>query len=145
MAKHAGATRCEIRVRLDLDGRLVVEGEDDGAGGAVIVPGGGYPISPGGLKALDGTLELTSPAGGPTVVRATITVPRAGLRTAILVPLHGSLPVPLVRSGAQVGQHREHTSMVVLRICRFQRREAVGDVLLGLAPSLMVSSSAMPA
>lgn len=77
VAKHATAERCEIRVRLE-DGRLVVEVEDDGAGGAVIVPGGGLAGLEGRVEALDGTLELTSPGGGPTVVRATIPVPPPG-------------------------------------------------------------------
>lgn len=73
VAKHATATRCEIRVRLDGD-RLVVEVEDDGGGGAIIVPGGGLAGLEGRVQALDGTLTVISPAGGPTVVRAEIGV-----------------------------------------------------------------------
>ncbi|HEU0237434.1 MAG TPA: sensor domain-containing protein [Candidatus Limnocylindrales bacterium] len=69
VAKHATAARCEIRCRLAGD-RLVVEVEDDGIGGAVVVPGGGLAGLAGRVEALDGTLEVVSPAGGPTLVRA---------------------------------------------------------------------------
>jgi signal transduction histidine kinase len=61
VAKHAAATRCEVRCRRDPD-RLVVEVWDDGAGGAAI-------------EALDGRFSVDSPAGGPTLVRAEIPVP----------------------------------------------------------------------
>jgi signal transduction histidine kinase len=75
VAKHATATRCEIRVRL-VDGRLVVEVEDDGVGGAVVVPGGGLAGLAGRVEALDGSLTVISPSAGPTLVRAEIALPR---------------------------------------------------------------------
>ena len=65
--KHANAERIEIRVKAE-NGVLVAEVVDDGAGGA-------DPSGPGlvGLRqraeALDGTLHVASPAGGPTTVR----------------------------------------------------------------------------
>jgi signal transduction histidine kinase len=71
LAKHARATRAEIRCRYQ-DGRLVVEIEDDGVGGAQVAPGGGLGGLADRLAALDGALEVSSPEGGPTVVRATI-------------------------------------------------------------------------
>jgi signal transduction histidine kinase len=80
VAKHARADRCEVRCRMEAQ-RLVVEVEDDGAGGAVIVPGGGLAGLIGRVEALDGTLSITSPPGGPTVVRAEIGLP-AGTATA---------------------------------------------------------------
>jgi signal transduction histidine kinase len=64
--KHAKAERIDIRIE-SRDGRLVAEVADDGEGGA-------DPSGPGlvGLRqraeALDGTLRVTSPAGGPTTV-----------------------------------------------------------------------------
>jgi signal transduction histidine kinase len=73
VAKHASATRCEVRCRAE-GARLVVEVHDDGAGGARIVPGGGLAGLAGRVEALDGSLAVTSPAGGPTVVRAEIPV-----------------------------------------------------------------------
>jgi signal transduction histidine kinase len=66
--KHGNADRVDIRIAA-ADGRLVVEVVDDGDGGA-------DPSGPGltGLRqraeALDGTLRVESPAGGPTTVRA---------------------------------------------------------------------------
>jgi signal transduction histidine kinase len=71
LAKHARATRAEIRCRYQ-GGRLVVEIEDDGVGGARVAPGGGLGGLADRLAALDGALEVSSPEGGPTVVRATI-------------------------------------------------------------------------
>ena len=73
VAKHASAGRCEIRCRGE-SGRLVVEVWDDGAGGATLVPGGGLAGLAGRVEALDGTLTVESPAGGPTTVRAEIPV-----------------------------------------------------------------------
>jgi signal transduction histidine kinase len=66
--KHAHARRVDIRIE-SANGRLVAEVADDGAGGA-------DPLGRGltGLRqraeALDGTLKVTSPDGGPTTVRA---------------------------------------------------------------------------
>ncbi len=73
VAKHATATRCEIRCRPD-GANLVIEVWDDGAGGARIVPGGGLAGLAGRVEALDGTLTVDSPAGGPTVVHAELPV-----------------------------------------------------------------------
>ena len=66
--KHADAERVQIRIAT-VDGRLDAEVSDDGRGGA-------NPAGRGlnGLRqrvaALDGTLYVSSPEGGPTVVRA---------------------------------------------------------------------------
>lgn len=77
VAKHAGATHGEIRVRRD-GPALVVEVEDDGPGGATVVPGGGLAGLAGRVEALDGTLTVDSPDGGPTVVRASIPLAAGG-------------------------------------------------------------------
>ncbi len=69
VAKHASARRCEIRCRREAD-RLVVEVWDNGAGGALIVPGGGLAGLAGRVEALDGSLTVESPPGGPTLIRA---------------------------------------------------------------------------
>lgn len=71
VAKHASAQRCEIRCRAEARG-LVVEVWDDGAGGARILPTGGLAGLAGRVEALDGSLEVESPSGGPTLVRAVI-------------------------------------------------------------------------
>ena len=66
-AKHSGASRIAVRVgrRGDL---LEVEIEDDGRGGAD-PSGGGLTGLRRRVEALDGTLAVTSPQGGPTIVR----------------------------------------------------------------------------
>jgi signal transduction histidine kinase len=66
--KHARATCVEIHVRED-DGELVVEVVDDGVGGAD-AGGNGLRGLARRVEALDGRLEVSSPAGGPTTVRA---------------------------------------------------------------------------
>ena len=76
IAKHARATRCDIRV-LRQPGWLLVEVRDDGAGGAAVVPGGGLAGLRDRVEALDGQLELLSPAGGPTRIRVSLPVPVA--------------------------------------------------------------------
>jgi signal transduction histidine kinase len=66
--KHARADRVDIAVRRRLDS-LVVEVVDDGAGGADR-SGSGLDGLASRVEALDGTLEVSSPLGGPTTVRA---------------------------------------------------------------------------
>ena len=73
VGKHASAGRCEIRCRREGE-RLVVEVWDDGRGGASIVPGGGLAGLAGRVEALDGSLTVESPPGGPTLVRAEMPV-----------------------------------------------------------------------
>ncbi|MFI5914298.1 histidine kinase [Dactylosporangium sp. NPDC051541] len=70
--KHAHAGRATIAISRD-DTNLVVELQDDGRGGASVAPGGGLDGLRRRLAVFDGTLEVTSPAGGPT--RARMTVP----------------------------------------------------------------------
>ena len=67
--KHAGATSVYIAVRDDDGGSLVVEVVDDGAGGAD-ASGNGLRGLERRVEALDGRLEVVSPAGGPTTIRA---------------------------------------------------------------------------
>jgi signal transduction histidine kinase len=66
--KHATATQVTIRVGRE-PGRLVLEVADDGTGGADPA-GGGLSGLRRRVEALDGTLTVTSPPGGPTLVRA---------------------------------------------------------------------------
>jgi signal transduction histidine kinase len=66
--KHAQATRVTIHVERVAD-RLRLEVADDGTGGADPA-GGGLSGLRRRVEALDGTLTVTSPPGGPTVVRA---------------------------------------------------------------------------
>jgi signal transduction histidine kinase len=74
VAKHSGATSCEVRCRRD-GSRLVVEVTDDGVGGATAEPGGGLAGLAGRVAALEGMFMVSSPAGGPTLVRAEFPVP----------------------------------------------------------------------
>src|SRR5262249_20905810 len=67
-AKHAGATAGEVDLRRDGD-LVLVTVRDNGRGGADPA-GAGLDGLRRRVAALDGTLSLTSPAGGPTVLRA---------------------------------------------------------------------------
>ncbi|MFF0296272.1 sensor histidine kinase [Kitasatospora sp. NPDC004614] len=67
-AKHSAANTVEVVVGRD-GARLTVRVEDDGRGGADPA-GGGLSGLRGRVAALDGTLHVHSPAGGPTVVTA---------------------------------------------------------------------------
>jgi signal transduction histidine kinase len=71
VAKHSGASRCEIRFQR-ADERLVVEVWDDGAGEARVEVGGGLAGLASRIAGVDGTFSVSSPAGGPTLVRAEI-------------------------------------------------------------------------
>ncbi|MEU5607919.1 sensor histidine kinase [Streptomyces sparsogenes] len=74
--KHAHATRGRIAIAQDHTG-IVVEVEDNGRGGADERAGGGLAGLRRRIAVFDGTLEITSPAGGPTHVR--MMVPCASL------------------------------------------------------------------
>ena len=71
-AKHSGARRVSVRVWRDAGNRIVVECTDDGRGGADMAAGSGLTGLAKRVAALDGTLNVTSPVGGPTTVRAEI-------------------------------------------------------------------------
>ncbi|MET0929187.1 MAG: histidine kinase [Aeromicrobium sp.] len=74
IGKHAGARRAVIEV--SHDGRtLRVVVEDDGSGGASLDAGSGLAGVARRLAAFDGTMDVVSPVGGPTVV--TLEVPCA--------------------------------------------------------------------
>ncbi|MGO4421648.1 sensor histidine kinase, partial [Streptomyces sp. MCAF7] len=74
--KHAHATRGRIAIAQD-DTGIVVEVEDNGRGGADERAGGGLAGLRRRIAGFDGTLEITSPAGGPTQAR--MMVPCASL------------------------------------------------------------------
>ncbi|OKI00432.1 hypothetical protein A6A06_24135 [Streptomyces sp. CB02923] len=65
--KHSGARRVLIDIRYRAD-TLAVSVTDDGNGGAGLESGSGLQGVQRRLAAFDGTLGISSPAGGPTVV-----------------------------------------------------------------------------
>jgi signal transduction histidine kinase len=67
VVKHSQAVRSWVRVR-HADGRLVMVVGDDGRGGADPGAGSGLEGIRRRLAAFDGTLAVSSPPGGPTVV-----------------------------------------------------------------------------
>jgi signal transduction histidine kinase len=78
-ATKYGGGEVAVTVRGD-PGRLVLTVADGGRGGARIVEGGGLAGLADRVRTVDGRLEVTSPAGGPTVVIAEI--PLSGTDTA---------------------------------------------------------------
>jgi signal transduction histidine kinase len=68
-AKHAVASEIGVRITRHRD-LLIVEVIDDGIGGADPTEGTGLRGLADRVAAVDGHLTITSPAGGPTVVRA---------------------------------------------------------------------------
>ncbi|MFC4146411.1 sensor histidine kinase [Micromonospora mangrovi] len=69
VAKHSGAAACRVTVTRAAD-RLVISVVDDGVGGAHPAKGHGLAGIADRVRATDGTLEVVSPAGGPTEIRA---------------------------------------------------------------------------
>jgi signal transduction histidine kinase len=67
VAKHGGAGAATVEIR-DEGGRLRVRVSDDGRGGAHVVHGGGLAGLAERVRTVDGTLGVSSPPGGPTVV-----------------------------------------------------------------------------
>ncbi len=66
IAKHSDARRAVVTVTHQ-PGVVSLRVSDDGTGGARIEPGGGLAGLAERVEAVDGTLRLTSPSGGPTV------------------------------------------------------------------------------
>ena len=124
VAKHsaARAARCAVGAN---GTQLVVEVSDDGVGGAIVQPGGGLAGLAGRVAGVDGTLTVSSPAGGPTVVRAEL--PVAECLSSPPVDPAGCWPRP---SGAEVGEHGQHAAMVVLGVGQLELAEDAADVLL---------------
>ena len=69
VTKHAGASAASVTIT-DEGSLLRVLVEDDGEGGAAVEPGGGLAGLAARVAAIDGTLTVTSPPGGPTRVEA---------------------------------------------------------------------------
>lgn len=66
VARHSGADSATVTAA-ERDGSLVVEVADDGRGGAV--PGGGLAGLADRVAVVDGRMALSSPVGGPTLLR----------------------------------------------------------------------------
>jgi signal transduction histidine kinase len=73
VVKYAHATQATVSVSRD-NGRAVVEVSDDGIGGADPGRGSGLSGLADRVSALDGSMELDSPAGSGTRLRAEIPV-----------------------------------------------------------------------
>jgi signal transduction histidine kinase len=67
VAKHSGARQATLEV-MNRTGRLRVRVSDDGRGGVRIEASGGLAGLAERVLTVDGRLEVTSPAGGPTVI-----------------------------------------------------------------------------
>jgi signal transduction histidine kinase len=80
VAKHASAREARLSVRVHRaseggTGTLELAVSDDGAGGAAPVAGHGLAGLEERLRGVGGTLTVSSPAGGPTVVAARLPMP----------------------------------------------------------------------
>jgi signal transduction histidine kinase len=73
-AKHARCQHVEVRVAVE-DGCAVVEIRDDGVGGACASNGSGLRGLADRVSALQGALEIDSPAGVGTTIRARMALP----------------------------------------------------------------------
>ncbi|MFB6891979.1 sensor histidine kinase [Kitasatospora sp. NPDC056327] len=71
VAKHSGARAATVEGRY-ADGRLTIEVTDDGRGGADPGRGTGLTGLADRVAVVDGTLTVSSPPGGPTLVRVEI-------------------------------------------------------------------------
>jgi signal transduction histidine kinase len=80
VVKHSGAEQATVDLGYR-DGVLSVVVRDDGAGGARLTAGSGLRGVARRLEAFDGTIALTSPAGGPTVVRMEVPCELSSPRT----------------------------------------------------------------
>lgn len=80
VVKHSGATQAQVELGYR-DGVLSVMVSDDGSGGASLEAGSGLRGVARRLEVFDGRVALTSPAGGPTVVRMEVPCELSSPRT----------------------------------------------------------------
>jgi signal transduction histidine kinase len=71
VGKHAGARSAAVEIRRE-GSLLAITVRDDGHGGASRRPGSGLEGLAQRVEALDGSLTIDSPAGGPTTIRAEV-------------------------------------------------------------------------
>lgn len=71
VSKHSGASRAAVTVNAQ-PAELLIEVLDDGRGGAHVGKGHGLAGLVDRLAGVDGSLEIVSPEGGPTTLRASI-------------------------------------------------------------------------
>ena len=76
-SKHADSDRIEVRVAVG-EGPAIVEVRDDGSGGVDPAQGSGLSGLADRVSALGGTLEIESPVGAGTTIRARIPVTAPG-------------------------------------------------------------------
>jgi signal transduction histidine kinase len=76
-SKHAECEQIVVRVAV-VEGRAIVEVRDDGSGGVDTARGSGLSGLADRVSALGGTLEIDSPAGAGTTIRARIPVTAPG-------------------------------------------------------------------
>jgi signal transduction histidine kinase len=90
-AKHAGCEHVDVGVRVEGDW-AVVEIRDDGVGGADESAGSGLRGLADRVSALGGLLEIESPIGEGTMVRARIAAaaPAASTPPGVRLPAHGN-------------------------------------------------------
>jgi signal transduction histidine kinase len=95
-AKHARCSYIRVEVRVE-EGALTVEARDDGVGGADPSVGSGLRGLADRVNALGGRLEIESPAGGGTTVRARIATaaPETDRRASRPGPRSGPPPAVL--------------------------------------------------
>lgn len=77
VSKHSGAEAAQVSVVRE-SGQLTVTVLDDGVGGADVGKGAGLRGLADRVRSVDGSLQVRSPAGGPTQVAASIPLGRAG-------------------------------------------------------------------
>ena len=76
-SKHAHSDRVEVRVAVG-EGHAMVEVRDDGSGGVDPARGSGLSGLADRVSALGGTLEIDSPVGAGTTIRARMPVTAPG-------------------------------------------------------------------
>lgn len=71
-AKHSRASEARVTVRLREGNTLWARVEDNGMGGAQVIPGGGLDGIANRILAAGGTFRLDSPQGGPTSLEVNV-------------------------------------------------------------------------
>ena len=126
-SKHAHSDRIEVRVEVG-EGQAMVEVRDDGSGGVDPAQGSGLSGLADRVSALGGTLEIDSPVGAGTTIRARIPARMSDTRTRDVGGKQKSASELIDKRIAELGDWRGETLSRMRKLIKEADPDVVEEV-----------------